>query len=80
MSGISHQVNADPVEYEFSVSLAEVTVTRAESTRVVDSTSLKYLRLKNGDFLLPKAVFLTSPDGTEIEITVDVPPEEEIDF
>lgn len=80
MSGTSHQVDAIPANYEFSVSIGGVTIIRAESIRVDDATNLKYLRLKNGDFLLPKAVFLTFPDGTEIEITVDVPPEEKNDF
>lgn len=80
MSGTTHEADANPANYEMSVSIGEVTVIRAESIKVEESTNLKYLRLKNGDFLLPKAVFLTFPDGTETEITVDVPPEEKIDF
>ena len=35
---------------------------------------LRYLPLKNGDFSLPKRVFLTV-DGVKFEITRDTPPE-----
>lgn len=79
-SGTSHRVDAGSVNFDFVIGRAEITVIRAESIRVEDSPNLKYLRLRNGDFLLPQRVIIAFSDGEEAEITIDVSPEETIDF
>ena len=50
-------------------------ITSADRIEVEDAENLKYLRLKNGDFQLPQAVFLTV-QGQRIEITQDALPED----
>lgn len=47
----------------------------ADKIEVEDAENLKYLRLKNGDFQLPQAVFLTI-EGRRMEITLDAIPED----
>ena len=79
-SGTSHRVDAGSVNFDFIIGRAELIVLRAESIKVEDSPNLKYLRLRNGDFLLPQRVIIVFSDGEEAEITIDVPPEETIDF
>ena len=51
-------------------SQARLTVRLVDNVEIEDATSLKYLRLKNGDFELYKRVFLVI-DGERHEITMD---------
>ena len=41
-----------------------------------DSTTLKWLRLRNGDYPCYKSVYLVDSGGTKREITVETLPEE----
>lgn len=50
-------------------------ITTADRIEVEDVENPKCLRLKNGDFRLPQAVFLTV-EGQRIEITLDSLPED----
>ena len=50
-------------------------ITTADRIEVENAENPKYLRLKNGDFRLPQAVFLTVEDQ-RIEITLDALPED----
>ena len=57
----------DQTTYELVISTdsSEITteITTADRIEVEDAETPKYLRLKNGDFQLPQAVFLTGvPD------------------
>ena len=69
------QVDASPVNFEVMVGAVEVHVIPADKIEVEDAENLKYLRLKNGDFQLPQAVFLTI-EGRRMEITLDAIPED----
>ena len=51
-------------------------VVAADDIEVEDSATMKFLRLRNGDFALPKSVFLVV-DGERHEITIDALPESE---
>ena len=53
---------------------ARVSVTSADDIEVEESETVKYLRLKNGDFKIRKSVFLTV-DGERREVTMDALPE-----
>lgn len=62
--------------FEPPTASAYIKVFPADDIEVEDSTTLKYLRLKNGDFTLPKSVFLVA-NGKRTEITLDALPETE---
>ena len=64
-----------PIVVEGSVIRAEVTVIPADGIEVEDADTLKYLRLRTGDYQVPKSVFLTV-DGERYEITQNALPEE----
>ena len=54
---------------------ATIRITPADKIEVEDAETLKYLRLRAGDFQLPQAVFLVV-QGERFEITQDeLPPE-----
>ena len=65
----------DRTTYELLVTTDSLEITTADRIEVEDAENPKYLRLKNGDFRLPQAVFLTV-DGQRIEITLDSLPED----
>ncbi|MXZ90743.1 MAG: hypothetical protein F4W95_05360 [Chloroflexi bacterium] len=60
----SFQVNSGPPTVSITVE-----VTPADGIEVEESDTLKYLRLRAGDFALAKRVFLIV-DGERVEITV----------
>lgn len=70
-----HRVDPSPITFELSASVASLQVIPADNIEVEGAENLKYLRLKNGDFQVPKAVFLTI-EGRRMEITMDALPED----
>ena len=58
-----------------TVGKLELTVLPADGIEIEDSDNLKYLRLRIGDYQIPKRVFLTV-DGERYEITQDALPED----
>ena len=68
-------LRALPIVAEGAVSRAEVTVVPADGIEVEDADTLKYLRLRVGDYQVPKSVFLIV-DGERYEITQDALPDE----
>ena len=65
----------DRTTYELVISTDSLEITTADRIEVEDAETPKYLRLKNGDFQLPQAVFLTI-EGRRMEITLDSLPED----
>ena len=57
---------------------ARVNVVPADRLEVEDSSTLEYLRLRNGDIELPNSVFIVI-DGNRHEITVEALPGDEQD-
>ena len=56
---------------------AMLQVIPADRIKVEESTTLKYLRLRSGDYQAHSRVLAVTDDGKEIELTVDELPENE---
>ena len=65
----------DRTTYELVVTTDSLEITTADNIELEDAESPKYLRLKNGDVRVTKAVFLTI-EGRRMEITMDALPED----
>ena len=65
----------DRMTYELVVTTDSLEITTADNIELEDAENLKYLRLKNGDVRVTKAVFLTI-EGRRMEITMDALPED----
>ena len=68
------RLRALPIVAGGAVLRAEVTVLPADDIEVEDTDTIKYLRLRTGDYQVPKSVFLIV-DGERYEITQDALPD-----
>ena len=67
-------VDAAPISFEFSMSVPEVTLIRADSIKVEPSSKPRYLPLKSGDVQVYSTVQI-SVSGKWFELTKDSSPE-----
>ena len=67
----------DRTTYELVLTTDSLEITTADNIELEDAENLKYLRLKNGDVRVTKAVFLTI-EGRKMEITMDALPEDSL--
>ena len=69
-SGRIHNIQAQGIEFGLMTGEVSVRIIKADSIEIAPSNSVKYLRLRSGDYEVNMEVYLVI-DNRRMEITVD---------